>query len=222
MSSTSDVTMDASPTRSGARKGLLLALLLVVLGATASGAILLLSAGEEVEDVLALDTAPRNDDVNVTTSIDDGELIAVPATTYEVFLSRDPFEPVVPEPESATPVTNNSGDAGDDADSNDPDNGATDSSAGDIAGGDEASGDSDGCSGTTSVVCDGRTVSLVDITDREGELVAVVQIDTTLYEVRKGETFAQHFVLKDLTKTTATIAYVEDAFTLMVGDRVLK
>jgi hypothetical protein len=222
MSATRDLNIDAAPEKSGARRGLLLVLLLVVLAGAAALAMTFLGGSDTADEPLATAATPTTTDASDTVGSSDSDVVAMPAMTYEVFLSRDPFEPVVPETETATPVTDASGDdAG--GSSEDLDNGATGNTGGtDTTGDDDVAAGSDGCRGTSEVVCDGRVVSLVDITEREGELVAVVQIDTTIYEVRKGEAFAQRFVLMDVTNTTATISYVEDAFTLMVGDRVLK
>jgi hypothetical protein len=200
------------------RKTLVLVIALVAVAAIGA-VVAVLTGGGDPDALLAVESSagPSLDAPSATPVVDEEELTAIPAVTYEVFLSRDPFEPVVPEDEPATtPVNDGQGDGADD-----PDNGAT--SGDDQQVGDDPSQPSgEGCRGNDEVVCDGLVVSLVDILEVDGELVAVVQVDTTIYEVRKGATFAQRFVLLDVTSTTATISYVEDAFTLMVGDRVLK
>jgi hypothetical protein len=212
---TGDAMMEAVEQPRSRRTLVLVMALVAVVGAVVA----VLAGGGDPDAMLAVEASagPSLDVPAATPVVDEEELTAIPAVTYEVFLSRDPFEPVVPEDEPTSTPVNGDQDAGTD----DPDNGTTtgdDQQVGD----DPSQASGEGCRGTDEVVCDGLVVSLVDILEVDGELVAVVQIDTTIYEVRKGATFAQRFVLLDVTSTTATISYVEDAFTLMVGDRVLK
>ena len=42
--------------------------------------------------------AAAQEDVGNESVVEDGEVVDLPLVTYEVFLARDPFDPVVPEP----------------------------------------------------------------------------------------------------------------------------
>jgi hypothetical protein len=68
------------------------------------------------------------------------------------------------------------------------------------------------------VVCDGRVVTLTEI---RGE-VAYVQVDSTVYEVRRGDVFAQYFVVRSIDGACVNLLYGDDGFRLCEGDRVLK
>jgi hypothetical protein len=174
----------------------------------------------------------------------------LPVTTYEVFLERDPFDPVVPEDEP-TPVTNAGSNAdadGDTAADGDSQQDTTDRATADPddpdaparRGSDAGSRDQGGSTsddgppesgappgecrgGNEEAVCDGRVVSLVDVTtDGQGQAMAVVQVDTTLYEVRSGDRFAQHFEVRAIDGGCVSLLHGDDGFQLCNGDRVLK
>lgn len=240
------------------------------------------------------------------------ELAALPIETYEIFLSRDPFEPVIPET-TGDGTTDADGDGvpdGTDADGDGtPDDGGdagTPGGPGDDDDGDGvpqhdavlidvfiddngearalirvgdriytvgegdafadgytvevisgtcvtltyqgssfslceggggtgdpggsnggAPGDGSGASGDCSdrdgeVVCEGRVVTLIDVYTSDGEAVAVVQVDSTLYEVRRGDDFAGNFRVVSIDPPCATLLYGDDAFTLCEGQRTLK
>lgn len=72
------------------------------------------------------------------------------------------------------------------------------------------------------VVCEGRVVTLIDVYTSDGETVAVVQVDSTLYEVRRGDDFAGNFRVVSIDPPCATLLYGDDAFTLCEGQRTLK
>lgn len=184
-------------------------------------------AGADIP-VMALENsvpAATADDDRVATTVQGdagGELATEPIVTYEVFLSRDPFEPVVPEDEepAATgevdPVT---GEA-----ITDPDatvGGGTDPSIAPPT--DTGTTPLEGCRGDGEVVCEGRVVTLVDLaTTLDGASVAVVQIDTVIYEVGVGERFAGAFEVRSIDGRCANLIYGDDGFQLCRGDAVLK
>jgi hypothetical protein len=146
------------------------------------------------------------------------EFGALPVVTYEVFLARDPFERSVPEPVVATDGTD--GDATDDTtDDGDADGGDADD--GDAAD-DGTGGEPSGCSNGDEPVCDGRVVSLIELDEVDGERVAVIQVDTTIYEVRVGEIFAGSFLVQSISSDQVTVVYGDDVIVLREGDRVLK
>lgn len=72
------------------------------------------------------------------------------------------------------------------------------------------------------VVCEGRVVTLIDVFTSDGEAVAVVQVDSTLYEVRQGDDFAGNFRVISIDPPCATFLFGDDAFTLCEGQRTLK
>ncbi|MEX1176842.1 MAG: hypothetical protein WEB09_00135 [Nitriliruptor sp.] len=173
-----------------------------------------------------------------------GDETPLPLVTYEVFLERDPFDPVVPEsaegasapgdgageglptaPEDpASPGTPDDPDQSDLPPGTDPDPGTTPPGSTPPPGESPPSTPpSGGCRTNGQANCDGRIVSVVDIrTDDTGTPVAIVQVDSTIYEVRRGERFAGSFELRAIDGECASLLYGDDAFRLCAGDRVLK
>lgn len=185
-----------------------------------------LLAGDEPDDTAAAPAATVTDDAAaaapddaaVEAAADAAVDEALPIVTYEVFIDRDPFEPVVPEPASATadvavePVDGTDGSVTDGTTG-----GTTDGTTG------EQPEATDGCTTGDQVVCDGRVVSLVDIkTADDGTRVAIIQVDTTLYEVGAGQVFAGAFQVQSISGDRVFLLYGDDAFELQEGDRVLK
>jgi hypothetical protein len=141
---------------------------------------------------------------------------ALPVVTYEVFLSRDPFEPVVPEP--VEPVSETT----DPLDPTDPD--AVIDPLDPNAPVPVVPGNPDDprCEGEQELVCDGRVVTLIDTTTVGGEPVAIIKVGTTVYEVRVGETFAGTFLLAAIDGSTVTVLYGDESNVLQPGHSVLK
>jgi hypothetical protein len=162
----------------------------------------------------------------------------LPLVTYEVFLSRDPFDPVVPDPVpaaatdgTATDGTATDGTATDGTGTQPPTDGTvpppTDGSTPPPTDGTPppATGTPPppaGCSTGETVSCDGRIVALVEVRGSGDDAVAIVQVDTTLYEVRVGDTFAGAFQLSSISGSCVNVLYGDDAFPLCEGDRTLK
>jgi hypothetical protein len=160
----------------------------------------------------------------------------LPLVTYEVFLSRDPFDPVVPEPVEVVAVTDGTATDGTDpagdpnttdpntGDPLDPVDGSTpppvDGTTPPPAGGTPPPVAS--CTTGETVSCDGRLIGLVEVRGTGGDAVAIIQVDTTLYEVRAGETFAGSFQLASVSGSCANVLYGDDAFQICEGDRTLK
>ena len=168
----------------------------------------------ELDDVVpAQETTeePEEDD------LEDEVAEPMPVVTYEIYLARDPFDPVVPEPVDDT--TDPEAPDPDDPDAPDPDDpDAPDPDDPDAPDPD----DPDRCVGDEEVVCNGEVVSLLDITTENGEAVAVVQVDTTVYEVRAGETFAQRYRLLSIDAEQVSALFGDSRFTLHLGERVMK
>ncbi|WP_052667339.1 hypothetical protein [Nitriliruptor alkaliphilus] len=217
-----------------------LVLVLAVVGALLAGALVwffivapLLAGDEEADlDVVPGAAAEAAQDTADAPAPDAGtaDAAAVPIVTYEVFLDRDPFDPVVPEPTSATSTTDTTTATGGVGDTTDGSGGTTDLTGGTTDGATDGgttdggtTDPTDGCTSGDQLVCDGRVVSLVDIrTADDGERVAVIQVDTTIYEARVGETFAGSFRVQSITGDRVYLLYGDDAFELQEGDRVLK
>jgi hypothetical protein len=172
--------------------------------------------------------AAQADDVDVD---DANDLDAVPVVTYEVYLARDPFDPVVPEdePELAAPAP----DDPDGADPDDPDAPAPDDPDAPDADPDDPNApdadptvppedDPDRCVGEEEIVCNGQVVSLLDIVTENGERVAVIQVDSTVYEVRTDEVFAERFRLLDIGTEQVTLQFGDEVRRLPMGEHVLK
>jgi hypothetical protein len=197
---------------------------------------LLSGEGEELTVVNAA-TATATDDPG--DEVDEGEMVEdLPLVTYEVFLDRDPFDPVVPEPVSAT-ATGDAESASDDGSGgsdtqdpasapNDPSEPAEPGATPPATGAPPPSTPPAQGVGTCApdgddLVCNGRVVSLIEIrTGDDGQLLAIIQVDTTIYEVGVGDTFAGSFRVHSISETEVLIQYGDDVDRFEVGDRVLK
>jgi hypothetical protein len=162
---------------------------------------------------------------------------AAPVVTYEVYLDRDPFEPVrtpvVEEAPEADPIVTDPDTDPVDTDPTAPNGNTVPRDPSDPSDPAEPRDPSDpdrpdplpdkGCTGSDEeAVCNGQVVSLVDVTSNDGQRIAVVQIDTTVYEVREGDRFATHFFVRSVGASEVTLAYGDDTFRLSEGDRVMK
>jgi hypothetical protein len=240
--------------------GLLIGALLTwtFLGGSSTGETdtLQVASAEEVEEQ---EEAPDEVEApDVDADVDEGA--PLPVVTYEVYLERDPFDPVVPEEEPAPTETDVSPDDDDndrtvtdpddprldrddprydprldpddprfdptdprlDPDRND-DNNDNDNDDNDDDRRPRDPSDADACrGGNQEAVCDGRVVSLLEV-DRSREApTAIVQVDTSVYEVRRGDTFAERFSLTAINGDCVTLLYGDDGFQLCAGDQVLK
>jgi hypothetical protein len=186
-------------------------------------AIPVVEAGEGGEDAHL--TEPAVPDVDVVAT-------ALPVVTHEVFLSRDPFDPVVPEPvvpvdatdpsnpdavvpldpDAPLPVVPVDPDAPLPVVPVDPDAPLP------VTG----NPDDPRCAGEQELVCDGRVITLIDTTTAGGDPVAIIRVDTTIYEVRVGETFAGTFLLAAIDGSTVTVLYGDESNVLLPGHSVLK
>lgn len=151
---------------------------------------------------------------------DAGDAGAQPVETYEVFASRDPFEPV---------IKNGSAAAGADAPSDDPGAQETDEEPQDPTDDpgnepDEPDEPTDEPAGpkANEESFQGHTVTLIDTYRKGGKDKAQVQIDSTSYTVDVGEVFAENFQLVSVSGQCATMLYGDDQFTLCEGEEILK
>ncbi len=68
----------------------------------------------------------------------------------------------------------------------------------------------------------GVRVVLLEVRDESGSLVAVVEVDGETYTVSVGDTFADRFKVVSLTETGGVFTFGDSAFTLSVGQSILK
>ena len=138
----------------------------------------------------------------------------------DVILVRDPFDPVVPEPEEAP-----TDDPEAPADPDDPGAPApTDPT-------DPADPNGDApvppgeprCVGERELVCGGQVVTLEEITnDADGRPVAVIQVDDFRYVVRPGEPFATGLELVSIEDGYVRIIFGDQVYRLLLGSTPLK
>ena len=167
------------------------------------------------------DTAATGDQDDGQAQATADEPVALPLVSYELFLARDPFEPVVPEPE---PEPTDPADPADPTDPTDPTDPADPTDPSDPADpGTPGNGVANGpCTGDTEVVCDGRVLTVIEVFESNGEFVAVIEVDTMRYEVRAGDTFADVFEVVSITPDEVRVLYGDRIVRIQVGDNALK
>ena len=67
-----------------------------------------------------------------------------------------------------------------------------------------------------------QRVTLIDISGSGSNRTATVEVNSTQYEVKEGDTFAGSYKVKDLTANCGTFVFGDETFTLCVGQEVLK
>ena len=140
---------------------------------------------------------------------DDGK---PPVETFEVFASRDPFEPLLTVDQGGGGTTD-TGDTGETGDTGDTGGEPTDTDGdGDIDEDDGAPPDS----GDETV--EGHRVQVIAITENG----ASIQVNDTVYEVSQGEQFAENFELLSTSGECATVLFGDDQFTVCEGEEILK
>lgn len=185
-----------------------------------------------VADADATAEPPADTSVDAVEAVEAVDEAALPIVTYEVVLSRDPFEPVrevtatddvtetvtTPGSPTATPVTDGTTDPGT-TDPGTTDPGTTDPGTTDPV---EPAPSTDGCTSDGDVVCDGASVSVIEVTDGADGRTVIVQVGTSVYEAAEGDTFAGRFRVLSISDTCADFLFGDDRFSLCEGDRVLK
>jgi hypothetical protein len=149
-----------------------------------------------------------------------GTIIPAPAGAVsiapgiQVAQPRDPFEPLITSPGGDGGGTTTTG-AG----------GTTTTGAGGstttVAGGTTTTG-----AGTTTTTHgdqpDGIRVKLLEVRNETAGRVAVVEVDGIAYTVKVGDTFATTFKVVSLTTNGGVFTYGDSAFSLAVGQSILK
>ena len=156
--------------------------------------------------------AAESDDDDTSDAVAADEPIPLPLVSYELFLARDPFEKVVPDPapDTTAPV-----------DPTDP-TAPVDPTQPDPSDPNDAANANGRCTGTTEVVCDGRVLSVIEIAEENGELVAVIEVDTMRYRVGVGDVFADNFQVVSISPEQVRIIYGDRVSVIEVGDNALK
>jgi hypothetical protein len=133
-----------------------------------------------------------------------------PVDEFEVFATRDPFEPVITLTPDTTPVTTPVTTPG-----TTPTTPSTSTTPG-------------GATTTTTVSpgfepVPGEQVTVLDVfVDASGATMARVQVGSTVYTVAVGDTFATSYQVVSLEGTCGTFLYGDATFTLCEGEQVIK
>jgi hypothetical protein len=183
------------------------AVTIVALAVMAFGPPTTLTSGFSSPQPQETETAPPADDGTM-----DLEDVAFRVTTYEVFLSRDPFARVIPEPAGAAPAPAPGQDPVPGTDPQDP----TDPT-------DPTTPPAEECVQNAELVCNGRVVTVIDIFEGDdGELTAVIRVNDTLYEVGEGDQFLTFRVDSIDPPCVDLMNGDADTFRICEGEAVLK
>jgi hypothetical protein len=148
------------------------------------------------------------------------EAVELPTVAYEVYLSRDPFEPVRTPPPTAPASSDDGGTVPVPDDGPQPP--ASSAPPNSDPGTPPAASGPGTCTDGDEVICDGHVVTLNGLTARDGARAAVVQVDSTVYTVVDGEVFADSFRVLRVEANGAWLAYGDVSFWLEVGRHTLK
>jgi len=138
-------------------------------------------------------------------------------TGFQVSQPRDPFEPLIGGSGGGTTTTID-------------DESTTTTTAGDGSTTTTTAGDGSTTTtiaGSTTTTTagdspDGIRVVLLEVRDESGSLVAVVEVDGETHTVGVGDTFAVSFKVVSLTESGGVFTFGDSAFTLAVGQSILK
>lgn len=145
-------------------------------------------------------TASKTASSTTSTTAPPGEP-SVPGGTFDVFATRNPFEPVVQitpsTPIETTPTT--------------------------------TGGTSPTTTPTTPTTAPpsqnpsaGTPVALIDVFEQDGQTLVRVQVGSTVYTVAAGQTFATSYKLVSVSGTCAQFLYGDSPFSLCEGEEVIK
>lgn len=138
---------------------------------------------------------------------------------FQAAQPRNPFDPLIDEGGDATTTTLD-------------DESTTTTTAGDGDGSTTTTTTGDGS--TTTTVAGSTTTTTIDddpdslrvvlaeVREENGALVAVVEVEGETYTVGVGDTFADSFKVVSLTETGGVFTFGDSAFTLAVGQSILK
>jgi hypothetical protein len=193
----------------GAKRTLVSVLVSVALVATAVVSTwLMASAGVFTGTEQDLPSAPEASPPTTIAAAAAGESLAV-SSGFQVSQPRDPFEPLIASGgDGGTTTTTDPGDSGATT-TTQP--GATTTTQ-------------PGATTTTTVDNDpdGIRVVLLEVRTENGSRVAVVEVDGETSTVGVGDTFATSFKVVSLTDNGGVFTFGDSAFTLAVGQSILK
>ncbi len=128
-------------------------------------------------------------------------------SAFQVAPPRDPFRPLIESTTTTTGATTTT-------------TGGTTTTTGD---GTTTTTAGDGATTTTEgFEPETRRVVLLEIRDEDGTRKAVVTVDGETYIVAVGETFAENFKVVSLSENNGVFLFGDSAFTLAVGQAILK
>lgn len=182
---------------------------LMLVGTAVASVWLMASAGVFTGGQPALPSAPATPG---TVAIAPGGPLDL-STDYQVAQPRDPFEPLIVPPSTTTiPDGGTTSTTGDGSATTTTQVGATTSST---------------TAGATTTTTkgdqpDGKRITLLEVRLESGVRVAVVEVDGQTYTVGVGDTFAGEFKVVSLSDNGGVFTYGDSAFTLAVGQSIVK
>jgi len=190
----------------GAKRTVVSVLVSLVLVAPAVASMwLMASAGVFTATEQPIPGAPTTDSTQPAAANSGSERII---SGFQVSQPRDPFEPLIGSNGGGGATTTTG--AG----------GATTTTG---AGGATTTTGAGGATTTTvGDSPDAIRVVLLEVREESGELVAVVEVDGETSTVGVGDTFATSFKVVSLTETGGVFTFGDSAFTLAVGQSILK
>jgi hypothetical protein len=130
---------------------------------------------------------------------------------------RDPFAPLID-----TPTGDTTGTTTDDETSTTTTTGGSDDTTTTTAGDGTTTTTEAATTTTVGDAPDGVRVALLEVREENGALVAVVEVDGETSTVGVGDTFSESFKVVSLTESGGVFTYGDSAFTLAVGQSILK
>ncbi len=188
----------------GAKRTLMSVLVALALVGTAVASVwLMASAGVFTGGDPNLPSAPAG---STSTTSGSGAPIDL-SGDYQVAQPRDPFKPLVVTTSESTTTTQG---GGGDTTTTVPGGSTTTTVAGSTT------------TTTQGNQPDGIRVMLLEVRTESGGRVAVVEVDGVTYTVGVGDTFATSFKVVSLSDNGGVFTYGSNAFTLAVGQSILK
>jgi hypothetical protein len=129
----------------------------------------------------------------------------IPSGEFDVFATRNPFEPAIQITDTSSDVPESVPTDGGSSPSPDPAPVPTDPTT-------PASPDPSG----------GTAVAVIDVYDEAGATLAVVQVGSTQYTVAAGQVFATSYKVVSLSGTCGQFMYGDSPFSLCEGEEVIK
>lgn len=199
----------------GAKRTLASVLVAVLLVATAIAAMwLMASAGVFAGAEQPLLGAPESTTESTLSAAAGAGSLEI-SSGFQVSQPRDPFEPLIGGGGGGTTTT-----IDDESTTTTTGDGSTTTTTGDGSTTTTIAGST--TTTTAGDSPDGIRVVLLEVRDESGSLVAVVEVDGETYTVGVGDTFAVSFKVISLTESGGVFTFGDSAFTLAVGQSILK